>query len=339
MPLEVISNYTDCITSVQGWLGEDGVDLCLKRQFATASQQVACVENAYYPFYRSNGLNWNKVPAVQKAMELCKAADFDADEALSRSECSVRAWSSGDAARAGCLTMPLEVISNYTDCITSVQGWLGEDGVDLCLKRQFATASQQVACVEKAYYPFYRSNGLNWNKVPAVQKAMELCKAADFDADEALRRSECSVRAWSSGDAARAGCLTMPLEVISNYTDCITSVQGWLGEDGVDLCLKRQFATASQQVACVEKAYYPFYRSNGLNWNKVPAVQKAMELCKAADFDADEALRRSECSVRAWSSGDAARAGCLTMPLEVISNYTDCITSVQGWLGEDGVAF
>eukprot|EP00959_Pyramimonas_sp_CCMP1952_P152615 3193343-Pyramimonas_sp.AAC.1 len=97
---------------------------------------------------------------------------------------------------------------------------------------------------------------------------MELCKASDFDADGALKRSECSVRAWSSGDAAKAGCLTEPPEVISNYTDCITSVKGWLGEDGVDLCLKRQFAAVSRQVACLEKSYYPFYRRDGLNWEK-----------------------------------------------------------------------
>ncbi|CAK0862714.1 unnamed protein product [Prorocentrum cordatum] len=135
------------------------------------------------------------------------------------------------------------------------RGWLPDDGAQLCGANKFPEILQQVVCVEKSYYPFYRRDGLNWEKPPSVKKAMELCKAVDFDADVALKRSECLVRAWSSGDAAKAGCLTEPLEVISNYTDCITSVKGWLGEDGVDLCLKRQFATASRQAACLEKSY------------------------------------------------------------------------------------
>jgi len=217
-------------------------------------------------------------------------------------------------------------------CMKMAKGWLPDDGVQLCSEKRFAEVSQQVACVEKAYYPFYRSNGLNWNKVPAVQKAMELCKAADFDADEALRRSECSVRAWSSGDAARAGCLTMPLEVISNYTDCITSVQGWLGEDGVDLCLKRQFATASLERACVANVYLPFYHHEGLDWNKATSVAKAIEFCKKTGFDMYPTLQYAECVVRSVRDSrkdmGAAEAQC-DHYLELIRKRQECVTETQ----------
>ena len=107
--------------------------------------------------------------------------------------------------------------------------------------------------------PADKREGLDWDKPRSIQKAIELCKTAEFDADGALKRSECLVQAWSAGDTAKAGCLTMPSEATSNYTECVADVKGWLGEDGVDLCGKQQFATASRQVACVRKAYYPLY--------------------------------------------------------------------------------